>query len=98
MYMLSDFMLSKYIDVYLFFKFLILDNGGEEAANAGTYRAVSFSYGTTDVSAEHKNPDEAGFVPPFVVPEYLLQSLVSRRFLIMFSCYMYSFAYNLILF
>ncbi|KAL5715391.1 hypothetical protein ACHQM5_017219 [Ranunculus cassubicifolius] len=48
---------------------------GAEAADGNTYGAVSFSYGNTDVSSEGKNIDGSGFLPPFSVPQSLLQSL-----------------------
>ncbi|KAI3941468.1 hypothetical protein MKW98_022475 [Papaver atlanticum] len=54
-------------------------NSGEGHGAGGTYSAVGFSYGNSDVSAGQKNPDSVvgdyGFRPPFPVPENLLQSL-----------------------
>ncbi|KAJ8556001.1 hypothetical protein K7X08_022759 [Anisodus acutangulus] len=52
---------------------------GEESADAGAYRAVGFSYGNTDDSAERKSSElgqeSSDFHPSFPVPESLLQSL-----------------------
>ncbi|KAK4363901.1 hypothetical protein RND71_015259 [Anisodus tanguticus] len=53
---------------------------GEELADAGAYRAVGFSYGNTDDSAERKSSElgqeSSDFRPSFPVPESLLQSLM----------------------
>ncbi|KAF5175480.1 SWAP (Suppressor-of-White-APricot)/surp domain-containing protein [Thalictrum thalictroides] len=54
---------------------LLQDKNGTEPANGGTYNAVSFSYGKTDASLESRDSDVPGFLPPFPVPESLLQSL-----------------------
>ncbi|XP_026392691.1 splicing factor, suppressor of white-apricot homolog isoform X1 [Papaver somniferum] len=54
-------------------------NSGEGQGAGGTYSAVGFSYGNSDVSADQKNSNSVvgdyGFRPPFPVPENLLQSL-----------------------
>lgn len=61
-------------------------NSGEGQGAGGTYSAVGFSYGNSDVSADQKNSNSVvgdyGFRPPFPVPENLLQSLVSELHLI----------------
>ncbi|KAK9268367.1 hypothetical protein L1049_000116 [Liquidambar formosana] len=49
-------------------------DNGEECVDAGAYHSVAFSYGYPDDSANQKK-DDAGFHPPFPVPESLLQSL-----------------------
>ncbi|KZV56395.1 splicing factor, suppressor of white-apricot [Dorcoceras hygrometricum] len=52
----------------------------EKPSNGVGYNAVSFSYGEKDYSADPKKADAemefSGFVPPFPIPETLLQSLV----------------------
>ncbi|KAI3986742.1 hypothetical protein MKX01_014280 [Papaver californicum] len=54
------------------------NSGGGQGAG-GSYSAVGFSYGNSDVSADQKNSDtvvgDSGFHPPFPVPENLLHSL-----------------------
>ncbi|OVA09773.1 SWAP/Surp [Macleaya cordata] len=54
-------------------------NNGAEQAAGGTYNAVAFSYGNSDVSADQRNSNAgvgySGFLPPFPVPESLLQNL-----------------------
>ncbi|KAI3948885.1 hypothetical protein MKX01_022299 [Papaver californicum] len=58
------------------------NSGGGQGAG-GTYSAVGFSYGNSDVSADQKNSDtmvgDSGFHPPFPVPENLLHSLPSTE-------------------
>lgn len=50
--------------------------------NADGYRAVSFSYGSSSDVNDQKNAAdmESGFHPPFPVPDYLRQNLVSYCF------------------
>ncbi|KAJ4981730.1 hypothetical protein NE237_032567 [Protea cynaroides] len=54
------------------------DNGPEPAVGGG-YHAVTFSYGNPDVSTDKENSDagfgRSVFLPPFLVPESLLQNL-----------------------
>ncbi|KAL9160035.1 hypothetical protein ABFS82_08G174000 [Erythranthe guttata] len=54
----------------------------EKPTGAGSYSSVAFSYGSTGDSTDQKNTDtgstgmeSSGFLPPFPVPGYLLQSL-----------------------
>ncbi|XP_047333894.1 protein suppressor of white apricot [Impatiens glandulifera] len=51
----------------------------EKFVDAGGYRAVAFSYANPNDSTDQNKPDagieSSGFVPPFPVPENLLQSL-----------------------
>ncbi|CAA7021151.1 unnamed protein product [Microthlaspi erraticum] len=50
----------------------------DDSANpsAGDFRAVAFSYGSTNDSNDQKNDDvESEFHPPFTVPDYLLQNV-----------------------
>lgn len=58
----------------------------EKPMGTGGYNSVAFSYGNTDDSADHKITDarmeSSGYLPPFPVPENLLQSLVSMCSLI----------------
>lgn len=55
----------------------------EKSSNGGGYNAVGFSYGENDYSAGPKKADAemdlSGFIPPFPIPETLLQSLVSMH-------------------
>lgn len=56
----------------------------EKPTNTGGYRAVAFSYGSTDDSADQRNADagleSSRFCPSFPVPDNLSQSLVSLGF------------------
>lgn len=53
----------------------------EKPSPSDSYHTVGFSYGHADDSADQKNTvggmESAGYVPPFPVPENIVQSLVS---------------------
>lgn len=49
--------------------------------NGDGYRAVPFAYESSSDVSDQKDADmESGFQPPFPVPDYLLQNLVSYCF------------------
>lgn len=56
-------------------------NDGSASTNADGFRAVPYSYGSSSDFSDQKTADmESGFNPPFPVPDYLLQHLVSYCF------------------
>lgn len=56
-------------------------NDGSASTNADGFRAVPYSYGSSSDFSDQKIADmESGFSPPFPVPDYLLQHLVSYCF------------------
>ncbi|CAN7122250.1 unnamed protein product [Brassica rapa subsp. narinosa] len=51
-------------------------NDGSASTNAAGFRAVPYSYGSSSDFGDQKIADtESGFIPPFPVPDYLLQHL-----------------------
>ncbi|KAF6173266.1 hypothetical protein GIB67_026961 [Kingdonia uniflora] len=56
----------------------LLDNNGAQPTHKGGYHTVVFSYGNADVSTGAGNLDVSGYLPPFPVPETLLQNLLSE--------------------
>lgn len=79
----SSLYCSWYAELIIFFSYFCTTdiNDGSASANADGFRAVPYSYGSSSDFGDQKTADmESGFNPPFPVPDYLLQHLVSYCF------------------